>query len=172
MEENTTPLFPFGYGLSYTQFEYSNLNINQPKVDSRDQVKISLVIKNIGKVHGEEVVQLYLHDREALVTRPVEELFGFKRVALDPGEQVTIIFTVSMKQLGFYNEKMEYVVEPGNIEVFIGSVNSNHGSERLDIRDLFSKKDVKLRGQFEITGETIDLSNDKEFFSKVDVRKI
>ena len=172
VDENTTPLFPFGYGLSYTQFEYSNLNINKPKVDSRDQVKISFDIKNIGKVHGEEVVQLYLYDHEALVTRPVEELFGFKRVALDSGEKVTITFTISMKQLGFYNEKMEFIVEPGNIEVYIGSANSLHGPERLDIRDLFSKKDVKLRGKFEITGETVDLSNDKEFFSKVDVRKI
>ncbi|MHA1255118.1 MAG: glycoside hydrolase family 3 C-terminal domain-containing protein, partial [Promethearchaeota archaeon] len=133
VEANTTPLFPFGYGLSYTQFEYSNLNINKPKVDSRDHVNISFDIKNIGKVHGEEVVQLYLHDLEAIVTRPVEELFGFKRVALDPGEKAEINFTISMKQLGFYNEKM---------------------------------------GKFEITGETVDLSNDKEFFSKVDVRKM
>ena len=172
VEENTTPLFPFGYGLSYTQFEYSNLNINKPEVDSRDQVNITFEIKNIGKVRGEEVVQLYLHDLEALVTRPVEELFGFKRVALDPGEKAEINFNVSMKQLGFYNEKMEFIVEPGNIEVFIGSVYSHHGPERLDIRDLFSKKDVKLRGKFEITGETVDLSNDKEFFSKVEVRKI
>ncbi len=172
VEENTTPLFPFGYGLSYTQFEYSNLNIDKPIVDSRDQVKISFEVKNIGKVHGEEVVQLYLHDLEALVTRPVEELFGFKRIALDPGEKAEIIFTISMKQLGFYNEKMEFIVEPGNIEVFIGSISSNHGPEKLDIRDLLSKKDVKLRGKFKITGETIDLSNNKEFFSKVDVKKI
>ena len=172
VEENTTPLFPFGYGLSYTQFEYSNLNINKPNVDSRDQVNISFDIKNIGKVRGEEVAQLYLHDLEALVTRPVEELFGFKRVTLDPGEKAEINFTISMKQLGFYNEKMEFIVEPGNIEVFIGTANSLHGPERLDIKDLFAKKDVKLRGKFEITGETVDLSNDKEFFSKVDVRKI
>lgn len=172
VEENTTPLFPFGYGLSYTQFEYSNLNIDKPIVDSRDQVKISFEVRNIGKVHGEEVVQLYLHDLEALITRPVEELFGFKRVALEPGEKAAIIFTISMKQLGFYNEKMEFIVEPGNIEVFIGSISSDHGPERLDIRDLLSKKDVKLRGKFEITGETIDLSKNKEFFSKVDVKKI
>jgi beta-glucosidase len=148
------------------------LNINKPVVDSRDQVNISFDIKNIGKVHGEEVVQLYLHDLEARVTRPVEELFGFKRVALDPGEKAEINFTISMKQLGFYNEKMEFIVEPGNIEVFIGTANSLHGPERLDIKDLFSKKDVKLRGKFEITGEKVDLSNDKEFFSKVEVRKM
>ena len=91
---------------------------------------------------------------------------------MDPGEKANITFTISMKQLGYYNAKMEFVVEPGTIEVFIGSVHSHYGPERLDIRDLFSKKDVKLRGKFEITGETINLTDNKEFFTKVSVRKI
>ncbi|TFG24669.1 MAG: beta-glucosidase [Promethearchaeota archaeon] len=171
VEENTTPLFPFGYGLSYTKFEYDNLVINKQNVDSKDTVEISVDVKNIGKIRGDEVVQLYLHDNEATVTRPLEELFGFKRVTLDPGEKATVIFTVSMKQLGFYNENMEYVVEPGNISVYIGSVHANHGSGYLDLGDIFAQKDVKLKGKFKITGETIDLSKDKEFFSKIVVKK-
>ena len=117
------------------------------------------------------MVQLYLHDNEATVTRPLEELFGFKRVTLDPGEKATVIFTVSMKQLGFYNQNMEYIVEPGNISVYIGSIHANHGSGQLDLGDIFAQKDVKLKGKFKITGETIDLSQDKEFFSKIIVKK-
>ncbi|MFX1393723.1 MAG: glycoside hydrolase family 3 N-terminal domain-containing protein [Promethearchaeota archaeon] len=170
VEENTTPLFPFGYGLSYTQFEYDNLVINKQNVDSKDQIEISVDVKNIGKTRGDEVVQLYLHDSQATVTRPLEELFGFKRITLDPGEKITVIFTVTMKQLGFYNETMQYIIEPGNVDVYIGSIHANHGSGQLDLfKDLLSHKDVKLKGKFKITGETIHLSQDKEFFSKIEV---
>ncbi len=171
VEENTTPLFPFGYGLSYTQFEYDNLVINKQNVDSKGTVEISVDVKNVGKVRGDEVVQLYLHDNEATVTRPLEELFGFKRVTLDPEEKATVIFTVSMKQLGFYNENMEYIVEPGNVSVYIGSIFGDFGPELLEMKDLFAQKDVKLKGKFKIIGETIDLSKDKEFFSKIVVKK-
>ncbi len=172
VEENTTPLFPFGYGLSYTQFKYENLVINKSRVDSKDKIEISVDVRNVGKVRGDEVVQLYLHDAEATITRPLEELFGFKRITLDPGEQTTVEFTVSMKQLGFYNENMEYIVEPGKIDVYIGSIHANHSSEQLDLfKDLLAHKDVKMKGFFTITGETLDLSRDKEFFSKVKVIK-
>jgi len=172
VEENTTPLFPFGYGLSYTQFEYSNLKMNKSEVDSRGSIEISVDLKNIGKVKGDEVVQLYLHDQEATVTRPIEELFGFKRITLSPGEKATATFTISMKQLGFYNENMEYIVEPGNISVYIGSTHANHGSGQLDLsKDLLAQKDVKLKGKFKITGETVDLSQDKEFFSTIIIKK-
>ncbi|MFX1444911.1 MAG: glycoside hydrolase family 3 N-terminal domain-containing protein [Promethearchaeota archaeon] len=168
---NTTPLYPFGYGLSYTNFEYSDLHIDKPKVDSRDAVQISCKVKNTGKVHGDEVIQLYLHDREAHITRPVEELFGFKRIVLDPGEVAIITFTISMQQLGFHNEQMNYIVEPGKIDVYIGSINSMHGPEVLSLDQLISKKDMKLKGQFEIIGDTIDLSQHKQFFTKITVKK-
>jgi beta-glucosidase len=171
VDVNTTPLYPFGYGLSYTQFEYSNLQIDKPQVDSKDAVQISCNVKNIGKVRGDEVVQLYLHDREAFITRPAEELFGFKRITLEPGEQALITFNVSMKQLGFHNEDMEFVVEPGKIDLYIGSINSMHGSEPLSLDQLISRKDMKLRGQFEITGDILDLSHDKKFFTEITVSK-
>ncbi|MFX1573513.1 MAG: glycoside hydrolase family 3 N-terminal domain-containing protein [Promethearchaeota archaeon] len=173
VEENTEPLFPFGFGLSYTQFEFSNLEINPSEVDINGTVEISLDLKNIGKIEGDEVVQLYLHDREATITRPVEELFGFKRITLKPDEVVRVSFLISMKQLGFYNESMNFIVEPGTIDVYIGSVHSNFDSGRLDLReDLFARKDMKLKGKFTIVGEPMILKQkDKLFFSKINITK-
>jgi len=172
VEENTEPLFPFGYGLSYTQFEYNDLRINKPQVDINEEVEISLKVKNIGKLRGDEIIQLYFHDREATITRPIEELVGFKRITLEPGEIATIRFVISMKQLGFYNENMEYVVEPGNIDVYVGSIHSLHSSKQLDLmNDLLSHRDVKLKSQFKIIGEAIKLDKNKVFFSKVLVKK-
>jgi beta-glucosidase len=170
VNENTTPLFPFGYGLSYTRFEYSNLVINKPNVEVDDVIEISVDIKNIGEVLGEEIVQIYLHDREASVTRPLEELFGFKRIKLEPDEFATIKFKISVKQLGFYNDKMEYVVEPGLIDVYIGSIHAIFNSGKLDINDLFSHRDVKLKGKFKIIGSTTTIS-EKRFFSDVEVKR-
>ncbi len=172
VEENTEPLFPFGYGLSYTQFEYSDLRINKPQVDINEEVEISLKVKNIGKLRGDEIIQLYFHDREATITRPIEELVGFKRITLEPGEIASIKFVISMKQLGFYNENMECIVEPGNIDVYVGSIHSIHSSKQLDLMtDLLSQRDVKLKSQFKIIGEAIKLDKDKVFFSKVLIQK-
>ncbi len=173
VEENTEPLFPFGFGLSYTQFEYSNLEINPSEVDINGSVEISLNLKNTGKIRGDEVMQLYLHDREATITRPVEELLGFKRITLEPRESTRISFIISMKQLGFYNENMNFIVEPGYIDVYIGSIHSNYDSRQLDLReDLFAKKDVKLTGRFSIVGEPLILKQkDKQFFTKVIINK-
>ena len=172
VEGNTTPLFPFGYGLSYTQFEYKNLRINKPQVGINEEVEISLEVRNTGKIRGDEVVQLYLHDREATITRPVEELFGFKRITLDPGETAKVTYLISMKQLGFYNESMDYVVDPGIIDVYIGSIHSNFSSEQLDIVDLLSQKNVKLKGKFTIIGEITKLNQqEKIFFTRVIVDK-
>jgi beta-glucosidase len=172
VEQNTTPLFPFGYGLSYTKFDYKNLRINKPQVNIGDEIEISFEVKNIGKVSGDEVVQLYFHDREATITRPVEELVGFKRVTLKPNEITTFKFIISTKQLGFYNNKMEFIIEPGAIEVFVGSINSDQSPKALDMKEIYSKKDVKLRGSFEMIGKTLEISKDKKFFSKVKVNTI
>jgi beta-glucosidase len=117
------------------------------------QAKVSVDITNTGSRAGEEVVQLYTRDPQASVTRPVKELKGFKRVALEPGQTKTVTFTLSTNLFGFYNQEMDYVVEPGVIEVMVGN----------------SSADIYLTGQFTLTGEITDVSASKTFFSKVSV---
>jgi beta-glucosidase len=115
-----TPLYPFGYGLSYTTFEYSNLKINKKTFSKGEKVEVSVDLKNTGKVTGKEVAQLYLQDEFASVVRPVKELKGFEMIELKAGETKTITFTLTDAELGFYNNQNEFVVEPGTFKVMIG----------------------------------------------------
>ena len=119
-----TPLYPFGYGLSYTTFEYSNLKINKKTFSKGEKVEVSVDLKNTGKVTGKEVAQLYLQDEFASVVRPVKELKGFEMIELKAGETKTITFTLTDAELGFYNNQNEFVVEPGTFKVMVGG-NSN-----------------------------------------------
>jgi len=115
-----TPLFPFGYGLSYTQFKITNLQLSAQRIRPNGQVTVSLDVENVGKRAGDEVVQLYIRDVAASVTRPVKELKGFQRVTLQPGEKKRIEFTLGARELGFYNRTMSFVVEPGEFKVMVG----------------------------------------------------
>ena len=117
LDEENSPLYPFGHGLSYTTFSYNNLKVN--KVNDRE-VKISVKLTNTGKVKGKEVVQLYIHDLYASVTRPVRELKGFELIELNPNETKIVHFTLTEKELGFYNNSGTYVIEPGDFKVFVG----------------------------------------------------
>ncbi len=148
VDESAKPLFPFGHGLSYTHFEYSDLQIGPARVGAEGQVTISLTVANTGEREGDEVVQLYLHDLYASVTRPVKELKGFRRLTLAPGQKQTLSFVVSAAQLAFYDRKMQYVVEPGEVDVLVGS----------------SSDDIRLNGRFEITGCVTPIAS-KVFFS-------
>ena len=112
-----TPLYPFGYGLSYTSFEYSELQV---KVVSDTEINVSVTLKNSGKFTGKEVVQLYIKDHYASVTRPVRELKGFELVSLNPNESQKIEFTLSEKELGFYDNQGNFIVEPGDFSIFVG----------------------------------------------------
>jgi beta-glucosidase len=153
VEMSTKPLFPFGHGLSYTSFAYSNLRLDRQEATADDQVAISIDIANTGERAGDEVVQLYVHDVQASVTRPVKELKGFQRISLEPGETRTVTFQLAVRQLGFFNLQMAYVVEPGAIEVFVGS----------------SSQEIHERATFTISGATTDISDDKVFFSTTSV---
>jgi beta-glucosidase len=115
-----TPLFPFGHGLSYTEFEYGDLSLLQTEPDACATLEIALGVSNRGTRSGEEVVQLYVRDRVASVTRPVLELKGFVRVALEPGQTRRVSFELDLKQLAFYDLDMHYVVEPGELEIMVG----------------------------------------------------
>jgi beta-glucosidase len=116
-----TPLFPFGYGLSYTQFQLSNLRLSQRSIRPDGRVTVSVEVTNTGKRTGDEVVQLYTRDVAASVTRPVRELKGFQRITLRPGEKRMVEFTLTPALLGFYNREMRFVVEPGEFKVMVGT---------------------------------------------------
>ncbi|MDQ0338601.1 beta-glucosidase [Caldalkalibacillus uzonensis] len=153
VECSTKPLYPFGYGLSYTTFEYSHLQITPEKVGVDGTVHIQVDVTNTGQLEGDEVVQLYVHVQAENVTRPVKELKGFKRITLKPSETKTVVFTLAVAQLGFYDEHMNFVVEPGKIDVMVGS----------------SSEDIRVEGQFEISGEKTVVTN-KKFMTEVTVK--
>jgi len=119
LDDNALPVFPFGYGLSYTTFEYSNLKL-PADIQWNEPVEIKLTVKNTGTVSGDEVVQLYLRDVLASVVRPFKELKAYQRITLKPGESKEIILTVPWRSFGLWNRSMEYVIEPGEFKVFVG----------------------------------------------------
>lgn len=127
------PLFPFGFGLSYTSFEYSNIRIFPASIIAEASVTVSVDVQNTGTRIGDEVVQLYTHDPVASVVRPVKELKGFKRVSLKPEEKITVSFVLSGKNLMYLDEKMKPIIEPGVIEVMVGS-----SSADIRLRSLFN----------------------------------
>lgn len=127
-------LYPFGYGLSYTTFDYSNLKITPQKQNSQGTIHVSFDLKNTGQREGDEVVQMYIHEKVTSVTTYEKQLRGFDRVHLNPGETKTVNFTLTPDDLSIWNRDMHFVVEPGTFEVMIGG----------------SSEDIKLNGAFEI----------------------
>jgi beta-glucosidase len=115
-----TPLFPFGHGLSFTKFAYSNLVVSKSTLKVGDGLSVSVDVQNVGQRTGDEVVQLYLQDIVASMTRPVKELKGFKRITLQPSEKRTVQFLIGPQHLGFYDRAMHYIVEPGTFKVWVG----------------------------------------------------
>lgn len=117
IDESNKPLYPFGHGLSYTKFTYKNLKVTKL---TNEEVEVSVAVSNVGEYKGKEVVQLYIRDLFASVTRPVKELKGFKMVELEPNTTKTITLKLTNKELGFFNNQGEFVVEPGDFKVFVG----------------------------------------------------
>ena len=116
-----TPLYPFGFGLSYTQFRLSNLRLSAPRIRADGRITIAVDLENVGPRAGDEVVQLYIRDVAASVTRPVRELKGFQRLTLRAGEKRRLEFMLGPEQLGFYDREMHWVVEPGEFKVMVGN---------------------------------------------------
>jgi len=148
------PLWPFGFGLSYTTFDLTNLQVDRPTAQVGEAFQISLEVTNTGPVAGDEVVQLYIRDTVASVTRPIKELKGFKRLYLAPNERQTVTFSLFVNQLGFYNQAMRYVVEPGVIDLMVGR----------------SSQELPLSASVEIVGDVQEISQAKKFFSEVTVQ--
>ncbi|MCA9946131.1 MAG: glycoside hydrolase family 3 C-terminal domain-containing protein, partial [Anaerolineales bacterium] len=126
IDEPNSPLFAFGYGLSYTHFTYADLHIAQTELTGDDTLVVSATVTNCGERAGAEVVQLYVRDLVGSVTRPVKELKGFQKIYLEPGEQRTVRFEVPVGELGFTGREMRYVVEPGSFQLWLGP-NSTEG---------------------------------------------
>lgn len=119
-----TPLFPFGYGLSYTSFDYKNLHLSQNRFEEGKAIEVRVEVTNTGKVTGKETVQLYLQDLYASVTRPVKELKGFEQIELQPGERKKVSFTIDEETIGFFDNDGNWLVEPGEFKVFVGGSSS------------------------------------------------
>mgnify|MGYP000925139182 FL=1 len=126
MDAGLDPLFPFGYGLSYTTYKYNNLKLSATEFTPKGQIEVTFDLKNTGKYEGTEVAQLYVRDKVGSVTRPVKELKRFTRVTLKPGETKNISFTLPVEELAFWNIDMKKVVEPGDFTLWVGT-NSQEG---------------------------------------------
>lgn len=149
VEGNTRPLFPFGYGLSYSRFEYSALSVT-PEVSADGTVEIACTVRNCGERDGEEVVQVYVTDELASMLRPAQELAGFRRISLKAGEEKRVTFTVRADQFAFLNAKMEWLVEAGKMTVKIGG----------------SSEDAQLTGCFTITDSAVIDGKNRGFYAK------
>ena len=135
IDSPNTPLYPFGYGLSYTTFEYSNFKLSKNTIGFSDKITATATISNTGDYDGFEIVQLYVHDKFGSVTRPVKELKGFEKIFLKIGESKEVTFTLSVDDLKFYNNEMDFTVESGDFEIAI------QGSSDFDFEKTFTLTD-------------------------------
>ncbi len=134
LDVSNEPVYPFGFGLSYTQFEYGEVQLDKPEMTASDSLRASVTVKNTGLVEGKEVVQLYIRDVVGSVTRPVKELKGFQKITLNPGESKQITFIIGRDQLSFYHQDLTWGAEPGEFQVMIG------GNSRDTKQAVFSLK--------------------------------
>ncbi|MBF6640183.1 beta-glucosidase BglX [Flavobacterium sp. J49] len=129
------PLFPFGFGLSYTSFDYSNLSISSSQIKANEKLTVSVDVTNTGNFDGKEVVQLYIRDLVGSVTRPVKELKGFQKINLKKGDKQTVIFEISIEDLKFYNADLKHVAEVGEFEVFVGTNSDTTNKIKFNLVD-------------------------------------
>ena len=132
--DDVSPLYAFGYGLSYTSFSITNPRLTKKRIPCNGSTRVLVDVTNTGNREGTEVVQLYIRDVVSSVTRPVKELKGFKKVLLAPGESTTVAFDVTPDLLKFYDVNMKYVVEPGDFELMIGNSSRNEDLTRLNLQ--------------------------------------
>ncbi len=129
--DDVSPLYPFGFGLSYTSFAIENVRLKNKRIKTNGSTRLIVDVKNTGKIDGSEVIQMYIRDLVSAVTRPVKELKGFQKVFLRAGEKKTIEIEINPESLAFYNIDMKYVVEPGEFEIMVGSSSSDEDLQKL-----------------------------------------
>jgi len=130
----TEPLFPFGFGLSYTTFSYSNLKITKPKINMNEETTVTVDITNTGKMRGDEIAQMYIRDEVSSVTRPVKELKDFARISLAPNETKQVTFRITPAKLAFYNREMKRIIELGTFQVMVGSSSVKLNNQQLEVQ--------------------------------------
>jgi len=153
VDESFEPLYPFGHGLSYTKFEYSNFHIESKRVPTAGEIVLKVDVKNVGDREGEEVVQLYVGREYGSVTRPVKELKGFARAHLEPGQKKTVQFKIHTDVLSYYNRRMELVIEPGVYKFMVGA----------------SSAKIRFSDEVELVGEERKVPTLRRFFSETEV---
>src|SRR5690606_16188809 len=121
LDVTNEPLYPFGYGLSYTTFTYGDIRLDKNSMKADEKITATITVSNTGDYDGEEVVQLYIRDLVGSVTRPVKELKGFQKIFLKHGESQDVVFEIGVEDLKFYNNELEFVAEPGDFKLFIGT---------------------------------------------------
>lgn len=134
LDIDNAPLFPFGYGLSYTTFNYGDIELDATQMTANEQIKATVTVSNTGDYDAEEIVQLYIHDPVASISRPVKELKGFQRISLKKGESKNVEFTITTDLLKFYNNNLDFVAEPGEFEVMIGSNSRDTKSRTITLK--------------------------------------
>jgi beta-glucosidase len=140
-----TALFPFGHGLSYTTYAYTDLELSTPDIPTDGELRLTATVRNTGARAGEEIVQLYLHDVQAQVTRPLRQLAGFTRVTLKPGQAARVAFTVHADRTAYTGIDLRLLVEPGDIEIFVGG----------------SATTLPLTATFRMTGPNREVGHDR-----------
>lgn len=166
-KKEVQPLFPFGYGLSYTTFEYTNISVDKKEFKDDETLEVSVMVKNTGKVAGKEIVQLYVKDLESTVIRPEKELRAFEKVELHPGEEKKISFTLDKRAFAYYNVQMkDWHVESGEFEILIGS-----SSRDIRLKEVVRvNSTIEIKKQFTRNSTVGDLMNDP--IGKIEISKI
>jgi beta-glucosidase len=154
VDGSNLPLWPFGFGLSYTTFELFDLRLEPSRIAADGETRVSVDVANTGERAGDEVVQLYVRDVAASRTRPVKELRGFARVTLEPGQRRTVTFTLGAEQLAFVDEPGRWLVEPGLFRLMVGT----------------SSADVPLQAELHLSGEPVVVERRSRYLTEVSIR--
>ncbi|MFY9404588.1 MAG: fibronectin type III-like domain-contianing protein, partial [Defluviitoga tunisiensis] len=153
------PLFPFGYGLSYTTFEYTDIIVDKKEITDKETIEVKVKVKNTGKVKGKEIVQLYIRDVESKVNRPEKELKGFEKIELAPGEEKTVTFKLDKRSFAYYNTEIrDWYVESGEFEILVGK-----SSKEIELKETVKvNSTVTIKKKYDRNSTIGDLMEDPE----------